>query len=274
MNVALDESKAEIRIQFKDMSCALFGHSNRNELVLRVQPNTAIYMKMNMKSPGIETMPVTEELDMTYKHKYNFDLPEAYDRLILDIIRGDHSHFVRGDELEISWKIFTPLLHALEEKKVKPVPYVRGSRGPEEADVLRDRFGYKRTVDYEWTEPLLVSPISFVSCNKQSTERSKKGVAATARRSVAWCRPCVHSAPHAYELEDPLVEVPHVLVHRAPLLRGNAGRSSLVHDLQHHAVARVALLQQVAPGLLAGDRLVEAAAETPHVGAAALHAAP
>ena len=106
MNVALDESKAEIRIQFKDMSCALFGHSNRNELVLRVQPNTAIYMKMNMKSPGIETMPVTEELDMTYKHKYNFDLPEAYDRLILDIIRGDHSHFVRGDELEISWKIF------------------------------------------------------------------------------------------------------------------------------------------------------------------------
>ena len=163
-----------------------------------MQPNTAIYMKMNMKSPGIETAPVTEELDMTYKHKYNFDLPEAYDRLILDIIRGDHSHFVRGDELEISWKIFTPLLHALEEKKVKPIPYVRGTRGPVEADVLRDRFGYKRTVDYEWTEPLLVSPIFFVSSNKQSTGTPKRDAVATARLSVAWFHPSVHSSPHAY----------------------------------------------------------------------------
>ena len=73
----LDESKAEIRIQFKDMSCPLFEHSNRNEFVLRVQPDTAIYMKMNVKSPGIETMPVTGELDMTYKKKYDFTLPEA-----------------------------------------------------------------------------------------------------------------------------------------------------------------------------------------------------
>lgn len=86
----LDESKAEIRIQFKDMSCPLFEQSNRNEFVLRVQPDTAIYMKMNVKSPGIETVPVTGELDMTYKKKYDFTLPEAYERLILDIIRGDH----------------------------------------------------------------------------------------------------------------------------------------------------------------------------------------
>lgn len=86
----LDESKAEIRIQFKDMSCPLFSQSNRNELILRVQPDTAIYMKTNLKSPGIETQPVTCELDMTYKKKYDFNLPEAYDRLILDVIRGDH----------------------------------------------------------------------------------------------------------------------------------------------------------------------------------------
>lgn len=63
---------------------------------------------------------------------------------------------MRSDELELSWKIFTPLLHELEEKKIKPLAYVRGTRGPVEADVLRDRFGYTRTVDYEWTEPQLV----------------------------------------------------------------------------------------------------------------------
>ena len=72
------------------MSCPLFSQSNRNELILRVQPDTAIYMKTNLKSPGIETQPVTCELDMTYKKKYDFNLPDAYDRLILDVIRGDH----------------------------------------------------------------------------------------------------------------------------------------------------------------------------------------
>lgn len=86
----LDESKAEIRIQFKGMPCPLFTGTNRNELVLRVQPDMAIYMKTNVKTPGLETHPVTTELDMTYKKKYDLALPEAYERLILDIIRGDH----------------------------------------------------------------------------------------------------------------------------------------------------------------------------------------
>lgn len=98
---ALDESKAEIRIQFKDMTCPLFADSNRNEIVLRVQPDTAIYMKTNMKSPGIETRPVTGELDMTYKNKYDFSLPEAYERLLLDVIRGDHRYVIENAVLSI-----------------------------------------------------------------------------------------------------------------------------------------------------------------------------
>lgn len=61
--------------------------------------------------------------------------------------------------MEISWKIFTPLLHELEEKKIKPVPYVRGTRGPVEADVLRDNNGYVRSIDYEWMEPQLSSHV-------------------------------------------------------------------------------------------------------------------
>lgn len=72
-----------------------------------------------------------------------------------------HSHFVRGDELEIGWKIFTPLLHELEEKKVKPIPYVRGSRGPEEADKLRDANGFVRSIDYEWKEPVLENHVGI-----------------------------------------------------------------------------------------------------------------
>ena len=67
---------------------------------------------------------------------------------------------MRGDELEISWKIFTPLLHELEEKKIKPIPYVRGSRGPEEADLLRDANGFVRSKDYEWSQPELVDHVN------------------------------------------------------------------------------------------------------------------
>lgn len=72
------------------MACPLFPDSNRNELILRVQPNTSMYMKMNVKSPGVETHPSTADLDLTYGKKYEVHIPEAYERLILDIVRGDH----------------------------------------------------------------------------------------------------------------------------------------------------------------------------------------
>lgn len=53
-------------------------------------------------------------------------MPDAYERLILDVFCGNQMHFVRTDELEQSWRIFTPLLHHIENEKVKPIPYVYG----------------------------------------------------------------------------------------------------------------------------------------------------
>jgi glucose-6-phosphate 1-dehydrogenase len=50
-------------------------------------------------------------------------MPDAYERLILDVFCGSQMHFVRSDELAEAWRIFTPLLHQIEEEKVKPVPY-------------------------------------------------------------------------------------------------------------------------------------------------------
>ncbi len=74
----------------------------------------------------------------------------AYERLIFDVLRGDHNLFVRDDELEAAWKIFTPILHQLERQKVKPVPYEFGSRGPAESDVLLSKYGFIRTEGYTW----------------------------------------------------------------------------------------------------------------------------
>lgn len=82
-------------------------------------------------------------------------LPDAYERLILDVVKSDHSLFVRSDELRASWKIFTPLLLTLEEKQIKPIIYEYGSRGPQEGDDLIKRYGFVRNENYKWTDKSL-----------------------------------------------------------------------------------------------------------------------
>ena len=95
---------------------------------------------------------ITHGLDLTYKNRYSdHQIPEAYESLILDALNGDKSQFVRDDELEAAWKIFTPLLHEIEEKKVRPLPYIYGSRGPQEAVDFIKKLGYMRQEDYNWS---------------------------------------------------------------------------------------------------------------------------
>ena len=74
----------------------------------------------------------------------------AYERLILDVIRGDHNLFVRNDELEASWMIYTPILHYLENEHIVPDTYIYGSRGPDRAQSLIERVGVTRVLGYEW----------------------------------------------------------------------------------------------------------------------------
>jgi len=85
---------------------------------------------------------VQSELDLTYKSRFDVNhAPDAYERLILDVVRGDRNLFVRVDELQAAWRIFTHLLHKLEKEKIKPIPYPFGSRGPKEAYELAERYG-------------------------------------------------------------------------------------------------------------------------------------
>ncbi|KAK2466225.1 hypothetical protein APHAL10511_001867 [Amanita phalloides] len=152
---ALNESKVEIRIQYKDVTQGIFKDISRNELVIRIQPSEAVYMKCNTKSPGLYTRAIPTEMDLTYKKRFSdTQIPEAYEALILDALRGDHSNFVRHDELDVAWKIFTPILHWIEGRNGKspePRPYAYGSRGPKELDAFIGRYGYKRNNDaYFW----------------------------------------------------------------------------------------------------------------------------
>ncbi|KAI0068858.1 glucose-6-P dehydrogenase [Artomyces pyxidatus] len=151
----LNEAKVEVRIQFKDVTQGIFKDISRDELVLRIQPSEAVYLKLNAKTPGLATKVLPTEMDLTYKRRFaDIKIPEAYESLILDALKGDHSNFVRDDELDVAWKIFTPILHWIEGKngpRPKPVTYPYGSRGPKELEAFIHKYGYRRTEQgYSW----------------------------------------------------------------------------------------------------------------------------
>ncbi|VVT50113.1 uncharacterized protein SAPINGB_P002607 [Magnusiomyces paraingens] len=151
---ALDEAKVEIRIQFKDVPRGIFQSIPRNELVIRVQPEEAIYLKMNCKYPGLSTRTLPTDMDLTYHSRYaDLRIPEAYEALILDALKGDHSNFVRDDELDVSWTLFTPLLDLIDnDESIIPEKYPYGSRGPASVSKFLSDRGYVRDTAglYQW----------------------------------------------------------------------------------------------------------------------------
>ncbi|EFJ52396.1 hypothetical protein VOLCADRAFT_103053 [Volvox carteri f. nagariensis] len=136
----------KVRIQLRTPPASIFGSLEhmRNELVIRFQqPGEAIYAKMVVKKPGLEMEYEMSELDLSYPERYKgIVIPDAYERLILDCIRGDQQHFVRRDELRAAWAIFTPLLHAVDAGAVAIHPYPYGSRGPAAVDPFITESGY------------------------------------------------------------------------------------------------------------------------------------
>ena len=101
-----------------------------NKLTIRVQPDEGVFLTVNTSVPSLTTTIEPMNLDLTYRDR---QIPEAYEALLLDALRGDYSRSVRGDELDASWKIFTPLLHHLDENdEEKPIEYPYGkSRQPQ-----------------------------------------------------------------------------------------------------------------------------------------------
>jgi len=152
---AMNEKKAEMRIQFKDAPASEYLFQGldcpRNELVMRLQPNEAVYMKTNVKSPGFTAQPIQTELEVNYDARFFKGSakcnPDAYTRLIFDVLRGKQSAFVRDDELRRAWELFTPVLHRIENENIQPQIYKQGSRGPDSADTFLSQY-YKRNEQY------------------------------------------------------------------------------------------------------------------------------
>ena len=145
---ALDRAISEVRILFHDTASAFWsngtGAVEPNELVIRIQPDEAIELKIMSKVPGLELSVRPTSLNLRYQDAFQTPIPDAYECLLLDVIGGDRSLFIRADELAAAWDIFTPVLHALDEGCVTPELYEFGGNGPESATRLAAKFGVER----------------------------------------------------------------------------------------------------------------------------------
>jgi glucose-6-phosphate 1-dehydrogenase len=129
---ALDERLCEVRMHFHGSTA-----SQPNALVMRLQPIPALFFCANVKTPGYSEAPVSTHVGMDYASAAS-KIPDAYTSLILDVVRGRQTSFMRDDELMAAWKIFTPLLHQIERDRVEPRSYQKGTLGPESrADYLQ-----------------------------------------------------------------------------------------------------------------------------------------
>lgn len=115
--------------------CELVG-TRPNKLVFRIQPSESIKLSFSTKQPGMQYQVHPVTMDFNYKEAFTQALPEAYERLLLDVLRGDSTLFMRSDELEAAWHFVTPVLDYWEKNQVTPEPYRAGSWGPRVADNL------------------------------------------------------------------------------------------------------------------------------------------
>ncbi|HUJ34543.1 MAG TPA: glucose-6-phosphate dehydrogenase [Solirubrobacteraceae bacterium] len=108
-----------------------------NQIILTVQPDEGVSVSLGAKIPGARMRIRPVNMEFRYGTSFMSESPEAYERLILDAMRGDATLFTRGDEIEALWGIIDPILTAWHEDTMSPVPiYPAGSAGPSEADAL------------------------------------------------------------------------------------------------------------------------------------------
>ena len=140
---------SEIAITFKAPPHSIFDQNEatwrENMLVIRLQPNEGMNLKVMIKEPGPGGMRLVQvPLDMSFAEALGADgadIPDAYERLIMDVIRGNQTLFMRGDEVEAAWAWTDPIIAAWEARGDRPQGYDAGSSGPEDALMLMHRDG-------------------------------------------------------------------------------------------------------------------------------------
>jgi len=143
----LAQQLTEIAIQFKQVPLSLFGWKNLagdapNRLIINIQPDEGITLTFGAKVPGPTNAIGPVRMDFNYTEAFGADPPEAYERLLLDVLTGDATLFTRSDEVQAAWAFTTNLLKAWENYPVRNLPvYEAGTWGPPGADEFIRRDG-------------------------------------------------------------------------------------------------------------------------------------
>ncbi len=139
---------SEIVVVFKDAPHSIFGADagrHRNVLAIRLQPNEGMTLDVTIKEPGPGGMRLVDvPLDMTFADALGPEAEqatEAYERLIMDVIRGNQTLFMRGDEVEAAWAWTDPIIAGWTARSDVPKPYDQGGSGPEDSLMLMHRDG-------------------------------------------------------------------------------------------------------------------------------------
>ncbi len=142
----LPERVSEIVIAFRHIPHSIFEQSAGpvmgNKLVLRLQPDEGVKLWLMIKDPGPGGLRLQHvPLDMSFAEAFGVHQPEAYERLLMDVVRGNPTLFMRRDEVEAAWKWIDPILAAWDHLRDAPKPYTAGTWGPSAAVALVERDG-------------------------------------------------------------------------------------------------------------------------------------
>lgn len=144
----LFQTSSIITFQFRDVPHLVFpteatDNWQQNRLIISIQPEMSIRLQLQAKRPGLDMVLNTVDLVFDYAGTYNVETPEAYETLLLEIMTGDQTLFMRADQVEEAWEILMPIINSWQSKKSLNFPnYSPGSWGPEIAEALIAQDGF------------------------------------------------------------------------------------------------------------------------------------
>jgi glucose-6-phosphate 1-dehydrogenase len=144
----MHQTESIIAIQFKDVPHRVFPSEateswQQNRLIISIQPEMSIRLQLQTKRPGLDMLLNTVDMVFDYKGTYTSQAPEAYETLLLDIMLGDQTLFMRGDQVEFAWDLLMPILKTWQSRESLNFPnYSADSWGPEVAEALIARDGF------------------------------------------------------------------------------------------------------------------------------------
>ena len=147
---------SEVSIQFREVPHQSFPAGavmdwRPNRLIIAIQPEEGIFLRFEAKYPGLTMRLAPVMMQFFYREAFKIAPPEAYETLLLDVMLGDATLFMRADQAEVAWKVIAPIMEVWETVKPTDFPnYQAGMWGPETAEILVAQDGRS------WTMPTVL----------------------------------------------------------------------------------------------------------------------